>query len=221
MTDAPHIPLDFSPISEQMGLDRINQFAAHLTKRRTVREFSDAPINPLILQSALSAATSAPSGANKQPWHFSIIQSPDIKHQIREAAEAEERAFYETKATDAWLDDLKPLATDANKPFLEKAPALIAVFLERYSLDAQGNKAKNYYMPESVGIACGFLLAALHQAGLATLTHTPSPMGFLNQICQRPDNERAFMLIVTGYPAEHAQVPDIQRKSLSQTCSWF
>lgn len=220
-SEAPHIGLQHTVFSPQQSIERAHDFVDHLVQRRTVRDFSSSPVDEQIIHQALRAACSAPSGANKQPWHFCVIQNPDVKRQIREAAEAEEREFYATKAPDEWLDDLKPLATNDQKPFLETAPCLIAVFLERYSVDEQGHKTKNYYMPESVGIACGFLIAALHRAGLATLTHTPSPMGFLNRILQRPTRERPFLLLVVGYPAANAQVPDIQRKPSDQTVSWF
>ncbi|QGG81294.1 nitroreductase family protein [Litorivicinus lipolyticus] len=212
--------LDFTVKTPAQGRTDVRELADYLVRRRTVRDFSTAAVDPAILADALRAAASAPSGANKQPWHFVVVQTPALKRQIRLAAEDEERAFYAGKAGDQWLDDLKPLATDADKPFLETAPALIAVFLERYGVDADGEKTKNYYMPESVGIACGFLIAALHQAGLATLTHTPSPMGFLNQILDRPKRERPYLLLVVGYPAVGAQVPDIQRKPLDETVSW-
>ncbi|WP_420550614.1 nitroreductase family protein [Litorivicinus lipolyticus] len=216
----PQTVLDFTVKTPAQGRTDVRELADYLVRRRTVRDFSTVAVDPAILADALRAAASAPSGANKQPWHFVVVQTPALKRQIRLAAEDEERAFYAGKAGDQWLDDLKPLATDADKPFLETAPALIAVFLERYGVDADGEKTKNYYMPESVGIACGFLIAALHQAGLATLTHTPSPMGFLNQILDRPKRERPYLLLVVGYPAVGTQVPDIQRKPLDETVSW-
>ena len=161
-------------------------------------------------------AATAPSGANRQPWHFVVVRDPALKHRIRIAAEAEERSFYEERAPDEWLEALAPIGTDAEKPFLETAPALVAIFLERYGLDADGGRIKNYYMPESVGIATGFLIAALHDAGLATLTHTPSPMGFLNEILGRPKNERPYLLLVVGYPTDDAEVPGIERKSVGE-----
>lgn len=214
------VALDFTVKTPVQGRSDVRELTDHLVRRRTVRDFSTAAIDPAILSDALRAAVSAPSGANKQPWHFVVVQTPELKRQIRLAAEDEERAFYGGKAGNQWLDDLKPLATDADKPFLETAPAVIAVFLERYGVDADGEKTKNYYMPESVGIACGFLIAALHQAGLATLTHTPSPMGFLNKILDRPKRERPYLLLVVGYPAAGAQVPDIERKPLDETITW-
>ena len=218
--NAPHIPLAHQAFSDSDARQRIEQFVDHLVQRRTVRQFAPTPVQPELIEQALRAACNAPSGANKQPWHFCVVTDPEVKRQIRLAAEQEEREFYAGKAGDQWLDDLKPLATDDQKPFLETAPCLIGVFLERYGVDKQGNKTKNYYMPESVGIACGFLIAALHHAGLATLTHTPSPMKFLNQIMGRPSRERPFLLLVAGHPAPDVQVPDIQRKNPTQTISW-
>lgn len=214
------VPYPKDPIESDDALARQREFVEHLVSRRTVRDFADSEVDPALIEQALCAAASAPSGANKQPWHFVVITDPALKSTIRQAAEQEEREFYAGRASDEWLDDLKPLATDDQKPFLETAPALIAIFLERYGLDEQGNKTKNYYMPESVGIACGFLIAALHRAGLATLTHTPSPMGFLNEILERPSRERPFLLLVVGYPDESALVPDISRKPLSETVTW-
>jgi len=178
-----------------------------LQKRRTVRHFTDEPVDRALIERCLLAAGTAPSGANHQPWHFACVSSPDIKRKIREAAEVEEREFYGGKAGGEWLKDLKKMGTDASKPFLETAPWLIAIFVKRYSVDEQGNKRKNYYTSESVGIATGFLINALHQAGLATLTHTPNPMKFLSEILERPANERPFVLLVVGHPAEDAVIP--------------
>ena len=189
------------------GLERSSQYLKTMSSRRTVRQFSDQPVPKDIIDTAIRAAGTAPSGANHQPWHFVCIRDPNIKREIRLAAEAEERAFYEDKAGDNWLQDIGPLGTDAQKPFLETAPWLIAIFAERYGLDASGSKRKNYYISESVGIATGFLISALHTAGLATLTHTPSPMKFLNTILKRPANERPFILMVVGYAAPNAKVP--------------
>lgn len=191
-------------------------FYEDLDRRRTVREYSDRPIPPGVLEDCLRAAGTAPSGANLQPWHFVVVQDPEIKRRIRLAAEEEERAFYEGRAPQSWLDALAPLGTDANKPFLEGAPALIAIFGERYGIAADGSKQKRYYVDESVGLATGLLIAALHKAGLATLTHTPSPMGFLREILGRGENERPFLLLVVGYPAADARVPDIGRKALEE-----
>lgn len=189
------------------GLERSSQYLETMSSRRTVRQFSDQPVPKDIIDTAVRAAGTAPSGANHQPWHFVCIRDPNIKREIRLAAEAEERAFYAGKAGDNWLQDIGPLGTDAQKPFLETAPWLIAIFSERYGLDANGSKRKNYYISESVGIATGFLISALHTAGLATLTHTPSPMKFLNTILKRPANERPFILMVVGYAAPNAKVP--------------
>ena len=197
------------------------EFNATISRRRSVRDFSDRAVDREIIENAVRSAGSAPSGANKQPWHFAIVQSQETKALIRKAAEAEEQEFYNGRAPQAWLDDLKVFETDEHKPFLETAPYLIAVFLERNTVDEEGVKHKNYYMPESVGIATGMLITALHVSGLATLTHTPSPMKFLNQILERPSNEKPFMLIVAGYPADQVTVPDIERKSFDEIASIF
>jgi len=214
-------PLDFNELSEPQMLENSRRIAQQLAKRRTVRDFSDRAVDPEIIDNAVKAAATAPSGANKQPWHFVVISSLEIKRAIREAAEEEERAFYGGRASESWLEDLKQFGTDAEKPFLETAPYLIAVFLQRNSIDEDGTKHKNYYMPESVGIASGMLLTALHSSGLATLTHTPSPMGFLSEILQRPNNEKPYLLVVAGYPQKDAQVPDIGRKPFEEVCSHF
>lgn len=198
---------------------RARAFADDLHRRRTVRDFSPRPIREGVLEDCLRAAGSAPSGANLQPWHFVVITDPAVKHRIREAAEAEEREFYEHRATPEWLAVLEPLGTDPNKPFLETAPALIAIFGEAYGEAPDGTRLKRYYVNESVGIATGLLIAALHHAGLVSLTHTPSPMGFLNDILNRPARERPFLLLVVGYPAEGAQVPAITRKGLGEVVS--
>jgi len=215
------IPLKFTELSTDEMLHASEQFRATAATRRSVREFSDRPVNRAIIENAIRAAGSAPSGANKQPWHFAVIESAETKAQIRQAAELEEHEFYHRRAPQAWLDDLKVFETDEEKPFLEIAPFLIAVFLQRNTVDEQGKTHKNYYMPESVGIATGMLISALHFSGLATLTHTPSPLKFLADICQRPSNEKAFMLIVAGYPADNATVPDIERKPLSEIMTVF
>ncbi len=213
--------LDFLELDHAEMLSNSDAFYARMKTRRSVRNFSAKDVDIEILRNAIRTAGSAPSGANKQPWHFVLVSDPEVKRELRIAAEQEEQEFYGGRAPQAWLDDLKPLSTDENKPFLEIAPYLIAVFLERHSIDEEGAKHKNYYMPESVGIATGLLLAALHNAGLATLTHTPSPMKFMNQILQRPRNEKPYMLIVVGYPADDATVPDITRKTYSQISSEF
>ena len=173
-----------------------------------------------IIETALKAANTAPSGANLQPWHFAVVSGPETKRKIREAAEVEEREFYEHRASEEWLAALAPLGTDDKKPFLETAPYLIAVFLQKYGELPDGRKVKHYYPSESTGLATGILITALHRAGLATLTHTPSPMKFLNEILGRPKSERPFLLLVVGYPAEDAKVPDISRKSLDEFTSW-
>jgi nitroreductase len=193
---------------------RAREFFDELRRRRTVRHFSSRSVPREVIEHCLLTAGSAPSGANRQPWHFVVVEDADIKRQIRHAAEDEEAAFYGGRAPDAWLEALAPLGTDAEKPFLETAPVLIAIFAERYGVDERGERYDNYYVTESVGLATGFLIAALHHAGLATLTHTPSPMGFLSEILERPGNERPFLLLVVGYPADDAEVPQISKKSL-------
>ena len=184
-----------------------------------MRDFSPEPVSTEVIATCLEAAASAPSGANRQPWHFVVVTDLELKRRIREAAEAEEREFYENRAPREWLEALSHLGTDENKPFLEEAPALIVVFAESYER-REGRKLKNYYVAESVGIATGFLIAALHLAGLATLTHTPNPMRFLNDILDRPDSERPFLLLVVGFPAPEAMVPQITKKSLDEIVSF-
>jgi nitroreductase len=193
---------------------RAAEFADELARRRTVRQFSDRPVPREVIEHALRAAGTAPSGAHRQPWHFVVIESPALKQELRAAAERAERKFYQT-APPEWLAALEPLGTDDHKPYLETAPYLIAIFARRYAVE-NGLRSPNYYVMESVGIATGLLIAALHHAGLATLTHTPSPMGFLSRILQRPDNEKPFLLLVVGYPAADARVPDIHRKPLQE-----
>lgn len=201
-------PVSYPP-SE--AIRRAQRFAEEMTRRRTVRHFDSRPIPDEVIDAALRVAASAPSGANRQPWRFVAVRDAGVKSRIRAAAEAEEHAFYHRRATREWLDALAPLGTDENKPFLEEAPALIAIFLERYGLGQDGERIRNYYASESVGIATGFLIAALHHAGVATLTHTPSPMRFLNEILDRPPNETPFLLLVAGYPRQDAEAPDIER----------
>ncbi len=198
----------------------MNDFYESLSRRRTVREFSDRPVPRDIIETALKAGNTAPSGANLQPWHFAVVSGVETKKKIREAAEVEEREFYEHRASAEWLAALEPLGTDSNKPFLETAPYLIAVFLQKFALLPDGRKVKHYYPTESTGLATGMLITALHQAGLVCLTHTPSPMKFLNEILGRPKTERPFLLLVTGYPADDAEVPDINRKSLEEFSSF-
>lgn len=210
------IPLEFNELSIDEMTERSKEFLNRIKKRRTVRDFSDKPVPFEIIKNCILAAGSAPSGANLQPWHFVIVKDPDVKKKIREAAEKEEHEFYTKRATKEWLDALAPLGTDENKPYLEKAPFLIAVFEKRYGITGDEKIIKHYYSNESTGIAAGFLIAALHNAGLASLTHTPSPMNFLNKILERPANERPFLLLVTGYPAAEAKVPDIKKKNFAE-----
>jgi len=200
---------------------RLKDFYVDIERRRTVREFSDRPVPRDVIELALKAANTAPSGANLQPWHFAVVSGPETKRKIRTAAEVEEREFYEHRASEEWLAALEPLGTDDQKPFLETAPYLIAVFLQKFGELPDGRKVKHYYPVESTGIATGILITALHQAGLATLTHTPSPMKFLNEILSRPKNERPFLLLVVGYPAEDARIPDIKRKALKEYTSFI
>jgi iodotyrosine deiodinase len=202
-------------------LARAASFHAAMARRRTVRDFSDRAVPRDVIEHCLHTAGSAPNGANLQPWHFVAVSEPQLKHQIRLAAEAEEREFYEHRAPNEWLEALAALGTDAKKPFLETAPWLIAIFSQPYRILADGRRLKHYYAIESVGIATGFLVAAIHQAGLASLTHTPSPMGFLNKLLHRPAHEKPFLLLVVGHPAAGALVPDIQRKPLSEISSFI
>lgn len=210
----PFVPLDYPPVSDAQALERARAFEAAMRPRRTVRDFSSEPVPREVIESALRVAGRAPSGANQQPWTFVAISDADVKKRIRAAAEEEEKAFYAGRAGAEWLGALEHLGTGWEKPFLETAPWLIAIFMQRWGVDASGARVKHYYVPESVGIATGFLIAALHHAGLATLTHTPAPMGFLNEICGRPENEKPVILLVAGRPAEGALVPDIGKKPL-------
>lgn len=200
---------------------RATEFYADIRRRRTVRDFSKRRVPRSIIEDSIKAAGTAPNGANLQPWHFVVISDPAIKQQIRSAAEEEEEAFYAERAPQEWLEALAPLGTDASKPFLEIAPYLIAIFGKTRSELPNGKSAKNYYVSESVGIATGILITALHHAGLVTLTHTPSPMGFLNKILNRPSNERPFLLLVVGYPADNATVPDIDKKPLNEIMTFI
>lgn len=199
---------------------RATAFLDDIARRRTVRNFSSRPVPRAIVEACVRAAATAPSGANMQPWHFAVIGDAAMKRRIREAAEEEERAFYRERAPQEWLDALAPLGTDDRKPFLETAPWLIAIFAEAYGQLPDGRRVKHYYVQESVGIATGFLIAALHHAGLATLTHTPSPMGFLNELLDRPANERPYLLLVVGYPAEDARVPAVTKRPFEEVCSF-
>lgn len=215
----------FEPLSEYREyppsdmVRRSVEFAAEMQRRRSTRHFSGRPIPPGVIEACLEAAGTAPSGAHLQPWHFVVVTDPGLKREIRFAAEAAEREFYATAPAE-WLAALAPLGTDAEKPYLETAPCLIAVFAERYGVAPDGTRRARYYVPESVGIAAGFLLAALHHAGLAALTHTPNPMGFLSRLLERPSNERPVMLIVTGYPAADAVVPRLVRKPLAEIATF-
>lgn len=221
MTDHPFVPLaSWREYSLEEMRARLERFYTDMRRRRTVREFSARAVPRDLIETALLAAGTAPSGANLQPWHFVVVGAADVKRNIRIAAEAEEKEFYEHRASAEWLAALAPLGTDTNKPFLETAPWLIAVFLQKYGRLDDGRKVKHYYPVESTGLATGILIAALHRAGLACLTHTPSPMGFLNEILGRPKSERPFLLLVTGYPAEDARVPDIRRKDLRDYVSF-
>lgn len=205
--DVPSVALDFSYLTEAEMRLRAQDFFDTMKSRHSIRDFADRPIPKEVLEACLLAAGRAPSGANQQPWHFVVVTNKSLKHQIRLAAEEEERAFYQQRASEEWLSALGPLGTDADKSFIDKAAALIVIFAQHYGLSEDGNKVKHYYVQESVGIATGFLIAALHHAGLACLTHTPSPMNFLAEILERPKNERAFLNLVVGYPAEDARVP--------------
>ena len=221
MSDHPTIPLAQYreyPVDEMRS--RLEAFYEDVNRRRTVREFSDRPVPRDLIETALRAAGTAPSGANLQPWHFVVVSGLETKRRIREAAETEEREFYEHRAPEEWLAALRPLGTDEHKPFLETAPYLIAVFLQKYGELPDGRKVKHYYPAESTGLATGILITALHHAGLAALTHTPSPMKFLNEILGRPTSERPFLLLVVGYPADDARVPDISRKDLDEFVSF-
>ena len=201
-------------------IERAEAYYEQIKCRRSVRDFSDRDVPQKVIDACLLSAGTAPNGANLQPWHFAVVRSPKIKTKIREAAEREEQAFYDGRAPQEWLDAVRPLGTDANKPFLQTAPYLIVIFARAHTVQQDGQTTKNYYVSESVGIATGFLISALHQAGLATLTHTPSPMKFLNSILDRPSNERPFLVLVVGYPKEDARVPAIAKKTLSQITSY-
>jgi len=214
MHDAEHLPYDGLPeLTEEAMLARARRFNELVARRRTVRDFSDRPVPREIMAACVQAAGQAPSGANMQPWHFEVVGDRAIKREIRLAAEKEEQQFYEGRASEEWLNALAPLGTNAAKPFLETAPWLIVIFEQRYGRGPDGKKIHYYYTKESVGLATGFLIAAVHNAGLASLTHTPGPMGFLNRILGRPASEKPFLLLVTGYPATGAMVPGISRKN--------
>lgn len=216
MSPPRFVPLQWQERSADDMLSRARGFHDEMRRRRTVRDFSDRLVPRDLIEQCLRTAGTAPSGANLQPWHFVVVSDPGLKRQIREAAEQEEREFYRHRAPAEWLEALAHLGTDENKPYLETAPWLIAVFAKRHGERPDGTRVPHYYVTESVGLATGFLIAALHHAGLVSLTHTPSPMGFLNTLLDRPASERPFLLLVTGYPAEDAVVPDISRKSLEE-----
>jgi len=199
---------------------RSKEFFNWMDTRRTVRDISDKEIPEEVIEHIILAASTAPSGAHKQPWTFCVVKNAEIKRQIRMAAEQEEKESYEGRMTEEWLKDLAPIGTDWHKPFLETAPYLIVVFKRSYELENDNHKHQNYYVTESCGIACGFLLAAIHDAGLVALTHTPSPMNFLSKILNRPENEKPFLLIPLGYPADECWVPDLKRKELKEICVW-
>jgi nitroreductase len=224
MRDHPSTPLTGYPdLPEPERLARAEAFRKLMARRRTVRDYTEQPVDRRIVEAAILTAAGAPSGANHQPWFFVVIESAEARRRIREAAEAEEREFYATKAPQEWLDALAPLGTDPDKSFLEVAPVLIAVFAQKRGGPRPGDAKKNYYVPESVGIATGFLIAALHQAGLATLTHTPAPMSFLSEICGRPEGEKPFLLLVAGHPAADATVPvaALDKKPLDAVAAWI
>ena len=214
------LPLHFQERPQAEMCERAAAFCTLMRRRRTVRHFDSRPIPPEVIEQALVTAGSAPSGANRQPWHFVVVSDANKKAAIREAAEKEEREFYARRASKEWLEALEPLGTDADKPFLTTAPVLIAIFLRRFNFDAKGNRVKNYYTAESVGIATGLLIAALHNAGVATLTHTPSPMRFLNTLLDRPSHERPFLLLVAGYPSPEAEVPNIGKYPLNELATF-
>ncbi|MGI5208012.1 nitroreductase family protein [Spirillospora sp. CA-108201] len=213
----PVVPAPRFDVSPEQSVERVQAFADTMTLRRTVRDFSDRPVPREVIEHAIRAAATAPSGANLQPWRFVVVTDPERKRLLRDAAEREEREFYERRASQEWLDALAPLGTDWRKPFLEDASAVIIVF----EVHKGPETPRPYYVKESVGIAVGFLLAGLHQAGLATLTHTPSPMRFLNEVCDRPQEERAYVVIPVGYPAPDAMVPDITRKQVDEVAVWM
>ena len=213
----PYIPESFSSEESEAHAYQFYQF---MNKRRSVREFSSRPVPQQVIENLIRTASTAPSGAHKQPWTFCVVSAPELKKQIRTAAEKEEFDSYNGRMTPEWLEDLAPLGTDWRKPFLEDAPYLIVVFKKAFDYK-NGQKRPNYYVAESVGIACGFLIAAIHEAGLVTLTHTPSPMNFLTKLLNRPDNERPFLLLPVGYAAENVQVPDLKRKALEEVSVWY
>ncbi|EDL50570.1 nitroreductase family protein [Erythrobacter sp. SD-21] len=223
MKDHESVAYSLERLADDDAVARARAMRDRLKQRRTCRYFSDEAVPREVIEAAIEAAGTAPNGANHQPWHFAVVSSSDKKRAIREAAEEEERNFYAGKASNEWLDALAPLGTDEDKPFLETAPWLIVVFAQRKGGIEEDGKTQNYYVSESVGIACGILIATLHEAGLATLTHTPSPMGFLREICERPEHEKPLMVVVVGHPEEGATVPAhaLRKKPLTQIASWL
>lgn len=219
--DYPYIRYSKVMLSDQEMRERSHFFLEAMESRRSVREFSDSPVPREVIENLIKTASTAPSGAHKQPWTFCVVENPEIKKQIRIAAEEEEFESYESRMSSDWIEDLKPLGTDWRKPFLETAPYLIIVFRRIYELDSDQKKKNNYYVQESVGIATGFLLAAIHNAGLVSLTHTPSPMNFLTKTLNRPANEKPYLLIPVGYPAKECWVPDLKRKGLEDICVFY
>lgn len=217
----PFVSYQKETYSEIEIVKRSKAFYEWMDKRRSVRDFSDKPIPKEVIESILLSASTAPSGAHKQPWTFVVVSNPEIKKQIRIAAEAEEKESYENRMSDEWKKDLEHLATDWQKPFLEIAPYLIIVFKRSFEVEDNNHKHQNYYVTESCGLACGFLLSAIHDAGLVALTHTPSPMNFLSKILERPSNEKPYLLIPVGYPLEECWVPDLKRKELSDIAVWI
>ena len=214
MTIYTPLQLRFERLTEEEALERSREFHRSMEKRRSVRQFSPEPVPRELIENAIRTAGTAPSGANQQPWSFVVVSDPHVKIRIRAAAEREEELLYTQRASAEYLEAIEPIGTDWSKPHITDAPYLIAVFEQGWGFDSAGEKKKHYYVRESVGIAVGFLLAALHQAGLATLTHAPSPMGFLKEILERPENERPFLLVPVGYPAPDAEVPDLEKKAL-------
>ncbi|MBC5992128.1 nitroreductase family protein [Pontibacter cellulosilyticus] len=220
-TSFPFIPYHPAQFSTEETCAKATEFYRLMDSRRSVREFSDKPVPREVIENIVMTASTAPSGAHKQPWTFCVVSNPELKKQIREAAEKEEYESYNGRMTPEWLEDLAPLGTDWQKPFLEVAPWLIIVFKKVYDVKEDGSKRNNYYVAESVGISCGFLISAIHKAGLVTLTHTPSPMNFLSKLLNRPANERPYLLLPVGYPAADVQVPDLKRKPLEEVSVWF
>lgn len=217
----PFVSYSKETFSESKTIERSFAYYSWMNKRRTVRDFSNKPVPKEVIENIIKTASTAPSGAHKQPWTFCVISNAEIKSKIREAAEAEEKESYSGRMSEEWMKDLEPLGTDWNKLFLDIAPYLIVVFKRSYEFENDGSKHQNYYVTESVGLACGFLLAAIHNAGLAALTHTPSPMNFLCKILNRPENEKPFLLIPVGYTADECFVPDIERKNVEQVAVWY